>query len=155
EPLVVSLLRPGREDALGAAASRAGLPAARVEARGRLSPSAVMPLVRLARGGLLHAHDYKALALALFAGAVARAPVVATFHGDTGHLARVVVYERLARRAARFTVAVAAPSEPLAAAIRAASPRTPVHVIPNGIPVGPLPTSTERAAARKALGLPG
>src|SRR5262249_32277131 len=110
EPLVVSLMRPGLEDALGAAAGRMGLPAARVAAPGRLSPSALGPLVRLARGGLLHAHDYKALALSLVAGALARAPVVATFHGDTGHLARVVVYERLARRAARFTVAVAATS---------------------------------------------
>lgn len=154
EPLVVSLVRPGREDALGAAAGRMGIPAARVDAPGRLSPSALGPLVRLARGGLLHAHDYKALALALVAGAVARSPVVATFHGDTGHLARVVVYERLARRAARFAVAVAATSGPLAAAIRAAAPRTPVHVIPNGIAVGPLPTPEQRTAAREALGLP-
>ena len=153
ESLVVSLMRPGREDALGAAAGRMGLPAARVDTPGRLSPSALGPLVRLARGGLLHAHDYKALALSLVAGALARAPVVATFHGDTGHLARVVVYERLARRAARFTVAVAATSGPLATAIRTAAPRTPVHVIPNGITIGPLPTPAERAAAREALGL--
>jgi glycosyltransferase involved in cell wall biosynthesis len=154
EPLVVSLIRPGREDALGAAARRMGIPGARVDAPGRLSPSAIGPLVRLARGGLLHAHDYKALALALVAGALARTPVVATFHGDTGHLARVVLYERLARRAARLTVAVAATSGPLAAAIRAAAPRTPVHVIPNGIAVGPLPTPGDRAFARQALGLP-
>ncbi|HEY3586554.1 MAG TPA: glycosyltransferase family 4 protein [Myxococcaceae bacterium] len=154
EPLVVSLVRPGREDALCAAANRLGLRAARVDAPGRLSPSAVGPLVRLARGGLLHAHDYKALAVALAAGALARVPVVATFHGDTGHLARVVVYERLARWAARFTVAVAATSEPLAVAIRSAAPRTPVHVIPNGIAVGPMPTAAERIAARGALRLP-
>jgi len=154
EPIVVSLVRPGREDALGTAATQAGIPATRVEARGRLSPSAVGPLIRLARGGLLHAHDYKALALSLVAGAVARVPVVATFHGDTGHLARVVVYERLARAAARFAVAVAATSEPLAAAIRGAARRTPVHVIPNGIAVGRLPTKAERAAAREALGCP-
>jgi len=48
---------------------------------------------------------------------------------------------------------VAATSGPLGAAIRAAAPRTPVHVIPNGIAVGPLPTPAERAAAREALGL--
>ena len=154
EPLVVSLVRPWREDGLCAAAGRLGLRAVRVDAPGRLSPSAVGPLIRLARGGLLHAHDYKALAVALVAGAVARVPVVATFHGDTAHLARVVVYERLARWAARFTVAVAATSEPLAAAIRAAAPRAPVHVIPNGIAVGPLPTAPERITARVALRLP-
>src|SRR6185503_13657228 len=102
---------------------------------------------RLARGGLLHAHDYKALVLALAAGALARVPVVATFHGDTGHMRRVVLY-------ARFTTGVAATSEPLAQRIRAAAPRTPVHVIPNGIPVGPLPTPAGRASARQALGLP-
>ena len=136
---MVSLVRPGREDALGAAAGRLGIPAVRVEARGRLSPSALGPLVRLARGGLLHAHDYKSLVLALAAGALARAPVVATFHGDTAHMKKVVLYERLARWAARFTSAVAATSGPLADRIRAAAPRTPVHVIPNGIPVGPLP----------------
>jgi len=154
EPLVVSLVRPGREDALGTAAARQGMRATRVEAPGRLSPSALGPLVRVARGGLLHAHDYKALVLALAAGAVTRAPVVATFHGDTGHLRRVALYERLARWAARFTRAVAATSEPLADRIRAAAARTPVHVIPNGIPVGPLPTAAARASAREALGLP-
>jgi glycosyltransferase involved in cell wall biosynthesis len=154
EPRVVSLLRPGREDVLGAAAGRLGIPATRVAARGRLSPTALGPLVRLARGGLLHAHDYKALVLALAAGALARVPVVATFHGDTGHMPRVVLYERFARWAARFTTGVAATSEPLAQRIRAAAPRTPVHVIPNGIPVGPLPTPAGRASARQALGLP-
>ena len=154
EPVVVSLVRPGREDTLGTAARGMGLPTVRVDAPGRLSPSALAPLVRLARGGLLHAHDYKALVLALAAGALARVPVVATFHGDTGHLARVVLYERLARWAARFTSGVAATSGPLAERLRAAAPGTPVHVIPNGIPVGPLPTLRERAAARQALGLP-
>ena len=34
EPRVASLVRPGREDALGAAAGRLGIPAVRVEARG-------------------------------------------------------------------------------------------------------------------------
>lgn len=154
EPWVVSLVRPGREDVLSPAAVAVGVRAERVEARGRLSPSALGPLVRLARGGLLHAHDYKALGLALVAGALARAPVVATFHGDTAHLARVVVYERLARWLARFTSGVAATSEPLAARIRAAAPRTAVHVIPNGLRVGPAVAPEERLAARQALGIP-
>jgi glycosyltransferase involved in cell wall biosynthesis len=154
EPKVVSLVRPGRGDVLGAAAGRAGVPAVRVEAPGKLSLAALAPVVRLSRGGLLHAHDYKALVLALAAGAVARAPVVATFHGDTGHLPRVLVYERLARWAARLSSGVAATSESLAERIRAAAPRTPVHVIPNGVPLGTLPTPAERLAARRALGFP-
>jgi glycosyltransferase involved in cell wall biosynthesis len=154
EPRILSLVRPGREDVLGAAAGRAGVPAVRVEAPGKVSLSALAPLVRLSRGGLLHAHDYKALVLALAAGAVARAPVVATFHGDTGHLPRVLAYERLARWAARFSAGVAATSERLAEQIRAAAPRTPVHVIPNGIPLGTLPTAAERLAARRALDIP-
>jgi glycosyltransferase involved in cell wall biosynthesis len=153
EPVVVSLVRPGREDVLAAAARALGVRAERVEARGRLSPSALGPLVRLARGGLLHAHDYKALTLALVAGALARAPVVATFHGDTAHLARVVVYERLARWLARHSSGVAATSEPLAARIRAAAPRTAVHVIANGLRVGPAITDEDRVAARRALGI--
>lgn len=154
EPVVVTLARPGRADPLGEAARDAGLPAVRVDATGRLSPAALGPLVQLARGGLLHAHDYKSLLLGLAAGAVTRIPVVATFHGDTGHLPRVRLYEALARRAARWAAAVATPSEPLAAQLRAASPRTPVHVVPNGIPLGPLPTAEARARARAALGFP-
>jgi len=71
-PVVVSLVRPGREDALGDGASQLGLEAVRVEAPGRLSLPALGSLVRLARGGLLHAHDYKSLLLALTAAAVAR-----------------------------------------------------------------------------------
>ena len=154
EPHILSLVRPGREDVLGAAASRLGLPSVRVEAPGKLSLSALGPLVRLARGGLLHAHDYKALVLGLAAGALARAPVVVTFHGDTAHTARVVAYERLAHRAARFASGVAATSAPLAERLRAAAPRTPVHVIPNGIPLGSPPTPAERLAARRTLNLP-
>jgi glycosyltransferase involved in cell wall biosynthesis len=154
EPMVASLVRPDREDVLGAAARALGVGAERVEARGRLSLSALGPLVRLARGGLLHAHDYKALTLAVVAGALARAPVVATFHGDTAHDARVVFYERLARWLARFTSGVAATSEPLAARIRAAAPRTAIHVIPNGLRVPPAVTAEVRLAARRTLGLP-
>jgi glycosyltransferase involved in cell wall biosynthesis len=153
-PVVVSLVRPGREDALGDGARRLGLDAVRVDAPGRMSWRALGPVLRLARGGLLHAHDYKSLGLALAAGVITRAPVVATFHGDTGHLHRVRAYESLARRAARWTAGVAATSGVLAEQIRAVAPRTPLHVIPNGIAVGPLPAVADRRAAREALGIP-
>ena len=153
-PVVVSLVRPGREDALGDGASQLGLEAVRIEAPGRLSLPALGPLVRLARRGLLHAHDYKSLLLALAAAAVARVPVVATFHGDTGHSRSVLAYEGLARRSARWTSGVAATSASLAARIRARSPGVAVHVIPNGIRIGPCPGPAEREAARAALGIP-
>ncbi len=153
-PVVASLVRPGHADALGDGARKLGLETVRVEAPGRLSWRALEPIARLARGGLLHAHDYKSLLLALAAGAATRAPVVATFHGDTGHLPRVRAYEALARRAARWTSGVAVTSDVLAAQLRAAAPRTPVEVIPNGIQVGPLPTERERRVAREALDIP-
>ena len=152
--MVASLVRPGRDDALGEAARQLGLATAHIEAPGRLSWAALAPLVRLARGGLLHAHDYKSLLLALAAGTIARAPVVATFHGDTAESGLVSAYEGLARRCARFASGVAATSEPLARQIRAAAPSVPVHLIPNGIAVGRMPSEAERAAAREALALP-
>ena len=154
EPVVASLVRPGRDDVLGEAARQLGLATAQVEAPGRLSWSALAPLVRLARGGLLHAHDYKSLLFALAAGAIARAPVVTTFHGDTAESGLVSAYERLARRSARFAAGVAATSEPLARRIRTAAPSVPVHLIPNGITLARMPSEGERAAARDALALP-
>ncbi len=159
EPLVASLVRPGREDALGDAARRLGVQSTRIEAPGRLSWAALGPIVRLARGALLHAHDYKSLVLALAAGAVARAPVVATFHGDTAHSGLVRAYEGLARRSARWASAVAATSRVLAEQIHAAAPSVEVHVIPNGIALGRMPSEAERtearACARAARGRPG
>ncbi len=154
EPVVASLVRPGRDDVLGEAARQLGLCTAHIEAPGRLSWTALAPIVRLARGALLHAHDYKSLFLALAAGALARAPVVATFHGDTAESGVVSAYEALARRSARWTSAVAATSEALALQLRAAAPSLPVHVIPNGIALGRLPSEADRAAARAALEIP-
>jgi len=154
EPVVASLVRPGRQDTLGDAARELGLETARVVAPGRLSLRAIGPLVRLARGGLLHAHDYKSLVLALAAGALARAPVVATFHGDTAHSGTVRLYEALARGSARWASAVAATSAVLGDEIRAAAPGVQVHVIANGIAVGRLASEVERAEARRVLAVP-
>ena len=154
-PLVASLVRPGREDALGAAARASGLQAVRIDAAGRVSLRALAPIVRLGRDAILHAHDYKSLVLAVTAGLLSGAPVVATFHGDTAHSRLVRGYEALARRAARRATAVAATSEALAARIRATSPGVPCHVIPNGIPLSSVPTLAEREEARARLGIAG
>lgn len=154
EPLVTSLVRPGRQDVLGDAARQLGLPAAHVPAPGRLSWNAIGPIVRLARGGLLHAHDYKSLVLALVAGQLARAPVVVTFHGDTAHSGPVRAYEALARRSARWAAGVAATSAVLAEQIRAAAPGVDVQVIANGIALGRMPSDADRVEARRLLAVP-
>jgi glycosyltransferase involved in cell wall biosynthesis len=154
-PRVASLVRPGRGDPLGEAARRAGLEAVRIDAPGRVSLQAIPALARaVGRGGLLHAHDYKSLVLSIAAAPLARAVVVATFHGDTAASSAVRGYETLARYTARWTAAVAATSETLSTGIRAAAPRVPVHVIPNGIRIGTQPDETERKAARRELDLP-
>jgi glycosyltransferase involved in cell wall biosynthesis len=154
-PRVASLVRPGRGDALGEAARRLGLETLRIDAPGRLSLRAIPALARAAgRGGLLHAHDYKSLVLSVAAAALARAVVVATFHGDTAASSAVRGYEALGRHAARWAAAVAATSDPLGASIRAAAPRVPVHVIPNGIRLTERPDAAERRSARRELHLP-
>jgi glycosyltransferase involved in cell wall biosynthesis len=154
-PRVASLVRPGRADPLGEAARRLGLEALRVDAPGRASLRAIPALARaVGRGGLLHAHDYKSLVLSVAAAPLARARVVATFHGDTAASSRVRGYEALARYAARWAGAVAATSESLGARLRAAAPRVPVHVIPNGIRLTARLEAPEREAARRQLQLP-
>jgi glycosyltransferase involved in cell wall biosynthesis len=155
QPRVASLVRPGRGDPLGEATRRIGLEAVRIDTPGRISLRAIPALARaVGRGGLLHAHDYKSLVLSVAAAPLARAVVVATFHGDTAASSAVRGYEALARYTARWTAAVAATSEPLSAGIRAAAPRVPVHVIPNGIGIGTQPDATERREARRDLELP-
>jgi glycosyltransferase involved in cell wall biosynthesis len=154
-PRVASLVRPGRADPLGEAARRVGLEALRVDAPGRASLRAIPALARaVGRGGLLHAHDYKSLVLSVAAAPLARARVVATFHGDTAASSAVRGYEALARYAARWAGAVAATSESLGARLRATASRVPVHVIPNGIRLTARLEAPEREAARRQLQLP-
>ena len=94
---------------------------------------------------LVHAHDFKALFVALVAGL----PVIATFHGDTGSTLAVRLYEAVGRVLANFTRGVAAVSRALEARLRRWVRRAPVAFVPNGIAQPPPITAAERAAARE------
>lgn len=104
------------------------------------------------RPDLIHTHGYRPDVLH---GGVARRfeiPVVSTVHGFTGGGWRIRAYERLQRLALRRCDAVVAVSHPLAESlVHAGVPRARVHTIPNAWD-GAMPL--ERAAARRALGLP-
>jgi len=85
-PIVGAIGRPGVRDALAEEARRRGLAAVRFDSASRFDLRCARAIARVARERgvrLLHAHDFKALFVALVAGLLARVPVVATFHGDT------------------------------------------------------------------------
>jgi glycosyltransferase involved in cell wall biosynthesis len=100
---------------------------------------------------VLHAHDYKALFVALGAAALSGLPVVATFHGDTGESRRVEAYELFARALGRQCVAVATPSREQAVRLKRWISRDRCHVIPNA--VRPPDERPSRMGARSLLSL--
>jgi glycosyltransferase involved in cell wall biosynthesis len=156
EPMVGSIVPAGAEDILGAEATRRGTPAIRIDSRGRADPAAVLALAdRLSelQIALVHAHDYKSLALGLLAAHRARVPVVATYHGDTAATPALRAYEALARVLGNATRGVAAVSAPLARRLRTWIHAAPVIQIPNGIRVPSSLSADERAAARAAFGI--
>jgi glycosyltransferase involved in cell wall biosynthesis len=156
-PMIGSIIRPGREDALGEEARRRGLPSLRVESRGRIDWSSARALAHTAAAdgvGLLHAHDYKSLSLAALIAPRLRIPAVATFHGDTAATLTLVAYEALARVLGNLTNGVAAVSEPMVRTLRKWTRAAPVHLIHNGIDAGEPCSSEEREGARQQLGLP-
>src|SRR5207244_11572601 len=86
EAVVGSLKRPGSTDSLSEEARRHGLAAVRFESARRFDLRCASSVASWAREHgvrLLHAHDFKALFVALAASLSAGVPVVATFHGDT------------------------------------------------------------------------
>ena len=151
-PIVGAIGRPGTPDDLGEEARRRGLQAVRFESASRLDLRCARAVARVSieRGvRLLHAHDFKALFLAVIAGLLARIPVVATFHGDTRSTAAVRLYEALARVLGNFTSGVAAVSRALEVRLRRWVRAAPVSFVPNGLG-SPRPlTGAERAAARR------
>ena len=89
-------MRPGWPDGLAEEARRRGLAALRFESASRFDLACARAVARAARERgirLLHAHDFKALFVAVIAGLIARVPVVATFHGDTRSSLLVALYE--------------------------------------------------------------
>jgi len=115
---------------------------------------AVARVARERNVGLLHAHDFKALFLAVVAGVLARIPVVATFHGDTRGSAALRLYELVARVLGNFTRGVAAVSRALERSLRRWVRSAPVAFVPNGLPEAPPIDPAERCAARERLGVP-
>ncbi len=153
-PIVGAIARPGSPDALADEARRRGIEAVRFESASRFDLRCARAVARLALEKdvrLLHAHDFKALFVALVAGWIARVPVVATFHGDTHGTAAVRLYEGVARVLANFTRGVAAVSRALERQLRRWVRVAPVAFVPNGLPPAEPISRTERAAARARL----
>jgi glycosyltransferase involved in cell wall biosynthesis len=155
-PVVVNLTSSEEGDPLVAEAGRWGLASFTVPCHGRLDARAVHLLaseLRRLRVRLLHTHDYKALAVGLAAGRLTGVPVVATFHGDTGHTPAVRGYEALARGLANLTSGVSAVSRELVLRLQRWVWGAPVVYLPNALPAAMPCTGAERFAARAALGL--
>jgi glycosyltransferase involved in cell wall biosynthesis len=156
--LVGAIARPGTPDELGDEARRRGLTAIRFDSKSRFDVACARAVAKATREHgvqLLHAHDFKALFVALVAGAMARVPVVATFHGDTGSSRAVRVYETFGRFLGNFTRGVVGVSHKLEATLRRWVRRVPVSFVPNGLPPPPPISPDERRQAREALGVSG
>jgi glycosyltransferase involved in cell wall biosynthesis len=155
-PIVGAIARPGTADALAEEARRRGLAAVRFESASRLDLRCARAVARLALEQgvrLLHAHDFKALFLAVVAGLLAHIPVVVTFHGDTRSTVAVRLYEMVARVLGNCTRGVATVSRALELQLRRWVRIAPVAFVPNGLPaVAPIPEA-ERLAARTGHGV--
>jgi len=155
-PIVGAIARPGTRDALAEEAHRRGLAAVRFDSARRFDLRCARAVARLSRERgvrLLHAHDFKALFIAVVAGLLARVPVVATFHGDTRSTSAVRLYEIVARVLGNFTRGVAVVSRALERRLRRWIRVAPVAFVPNGLPPLERISPAERAAARERLGV--
>jgi glycosyltransferase involved in cell wall biosynthesis len=156
--LVGAIARPGTPDALGDEARRRGLISLRFDSAARLDVRCGLLVARAVREHgvrLLHAHDFKALFVGLVASTLARVPIVATFHGDTGTTRVVRLYEAVGRFLGNFTRGVAAVSRSLEARLRRWVLRAPVAFVPNGLLPLRAVSPAEREAARSAFGVHG
>ena len=155
QPVVGSIVREGVPDLLCDEAARLGLERRTFRSAGRLDLALIRAVRAEARRGgveLFHAHDFKSLWVALFAGLAAGIPVVATYHGETAVTPAVRAYEILARILGNFTRGVFAVSRPLHATLSRWVRLAPVAFAPNAVAAAPPPTPEERAAARATLG---
>lgn len=155
-PLVGAIVRPGTPDDLVEEARKLGVTGVRFESSKRFDLACARAVARLVRADqirLLHAHDYKALFVALAAGWMARVPVVATFHGDTRSTIPVRLYEGLARLLGNFTRGVTAVSHRLERKLRRWIRAAPVQFVPNAIALSPPALDEERQRARRRFGV--
>jgi len=155
-PIVGAITRPGTPHPLAEEARRRGLAAVRFDSASRFDLGCARAVARLSieQGvRLLHAHDFKALFIAVVAGILARVPVVVTFHGETRSTVPVRVYELVARLLGNFTRGVAAVSRALERKLKRWVRVAPVAFVPNGLPPAAPISMAERKAARASLGL--
>lgn len=129
-----------------AAARDRGIPADELRVRGRLDLGAMTRLravVRESGAELVHAHGYKAL---IYASLAARAPVVVTHHGETGHDRLARLYEGLARWVYRRVDLVFAVSTVTAELLaNAGVPASKIRVVPNPVALQPVATHPDHA----------
>lgn len=154
---VAALHPPDDRSPLERECKQRGVPFFSLKSKGRFDVASAKRLAQLARTdgiSLLHAHDYKSLAICLLAGARARIPVVATYHGDTGASGALIAYEALARACGNFCAAVAAVSRPLQQKVRGWVKAAPVEHIPNAVAAAAPLLPEEQARAREAFGIP-
>jgi glycosyltransferase involved in cell wall biosynthesis len=157
-PLIGTIVRPGARDLLAEEAASRGLRAISFASSCRFDLACARAVARGARAEgvqLLHAHDFKALFVAVVAGLLARIPVVATYHGDTSCTWAVRFYEMVGRLLGNFTRGVATVSRALESKLRRSIFTAPILFVPNGISLPPRVSEAERAVAREQLGVEG
>lgn len=155
-PIIGAISRTGSASPLMLEASRRGLPAIQFPSASRFDLACARRVAEAARShqaGLLHAHDPKSLGVAACASALARVPLVATFHGETRASLKLRAYEGVARILGNFTRGIVAVSSPLQRRLRRWVYAAPVYLIPNALPEARPLTCDERRAAREMLGL--
>jgi glycosyltransferase involved in cell wall biosynthesis len=134
-------------------ASEAGIDTLTFPIRGRVDVGAIRAIARALLDGafdLLHVHDYKTQFLGLAAARLARRPVVATLHGETGESAAVRLYESAARPTLRLLDGVVAVSATLLAIARRWGPRGGATHISNGIDAEAVSAAVEAAEPHAA-----
>ena len=154
--VIVGALGPDEGSALADAAHARGLDAQRFTFDRRVDLACARRIARFihwANVDLVHAHDFKSLALGLRAARREGVPVVATFHGDTAADLKLRMYEAFARLMGNRTQGVIAPSRALQQRLSRWVKTAPVELIHNALDDVPPPTESEKRTARLALKL--
>jgi glycosyltransferase involved in cell wall biosynthesis len=160
--VTVGYIRDARDEVFGIDewAARLGIDYVEIREAHSLDPSSLRALIKIVREraiDIIHAHDYKANALAWAAARRTGTVPITTEHGWTGHSWRErLVYYPLDRQLVRlFPLAMAVSEDIRQALIRAGARPERVRTLLNGIDTEAFRRHPERAAAvREALGLP-
>lgn len=136
---------------LAQAAAERGIPTRTLRVAGRVDLALVRALRARARGrDVVHAHGHKALAHVM--AGFPPPPVVCTWHGSTGHDARVRAYEALAARIAARCDRVVAVGHALVEDLAAAGiDRARIAVIENPVALTALPPVMPRSSRLRLL----